>query len=138
MTSNRTQKMAQLNDLCREAMGVAGRVFQTEGIAALAPADQAAIRERVGTFDAFTSDNDPYGERDFGSFEHNGIKVFWKIDYYDRAMELASENPADPAQTTRVLTIMLAVDLVKLLGGWLVGLFGSKPRSCSFATSFSS
>jgi hypothetical protein len=32
----------------------AGRVFQTEGIAALSPADQSAIREKVETFDAFT------------------------------------------------------------------------------------
>jgi hypothetical protein len=90
------------------AMGVAGRVFQTEGIAALSPADQSAIREKVETFDAFTLDNDPYGQHDFGSFEHNGIRVFWKIDYYDRNLEYGSEDPSDPAQTTRVLTIMLA------------------------------
>ena len=58
--------------------------------------------------DAFTPDNDPYGEHNFGSFEHNGIRVFWKIDYYDRNVEYGSEDPSDPAQTTRVLTIMLA------------------------------
>jgi hypothetical protein len=58
--------------------------------------------------DAFTPDSDPYGEHNFGSFEHNGIRVFWKIDYYDRNLEYGSEDPSDPAQTTRVLTIMLA------------------------------
>ena len=71
-------------------------------------ADQSAIREKVETFDAFTPDNDPHGERDFGAFEHNGERIFWKIDYYDRSMTKGSEDPSDPKQTVRVLTIMLA------------------------------
>ena len=98
----------ELNDLARTAMGVASLLIQTEGIRALDPADQSKIREKVELFDAFTPDNDPYGEHDFGSFEHDGQKIFWKIDYYDKNLEYGSENPADPAQTTRVLTIMLA------------------------------
>ena len=108
MTNSTTQRIAELNDLCRKAMGVAGRLVQTEGINALALADQSAIREKVERFDAFTPDNDPHGERDFGAFEHNGEKIFWKIDYYDRALTWGSEDPADPQQTVRVLTIMLA------------------------------
>jgi hypothetical protein len=59
-------------------------------------------------FDAFTPDNDPYRERDFGAFEHNGDRIFWKIDYYDRSMTKGSEDPSDPGQTLRLLTIMLA------------------------------
>jgi hypothetical protein len=65
-----TAKIAALNDLCRKAMGVAGRVVQTTGIDALPLKDQLAIREKVETFDAFTPDNDPHKERDFGPFEH--------------------------------------------------------------------
>ena len=104
----RSDRIAALNDLCRKAMGVAGRLVQTSGISALPPEDQSAIREKVETFDAFHIDNDPFREHDYGSFEHAGRKVLWKIDYYDAAMEFGSQDPADPQLTTRVLTIMLA------------------------------
>ena len=56
----------------------------------------------------FTEDNDPHKEHDFGAFEHEEQRFFWKIDYYDRDMIFGSEDPADPKATTRVLTIMLA------------------------------
>ena len=108
MTNSTTKKIAEFNDLCRTAMGVAGRLMQTAGINALPMADQSAIREKVETFDAFTPDNDPHGEHDFGAFEHNGERIFWKIDYYDRTMTKGSEDASDPGQTVRVLTIMLA------------------------------
>ena len=108
MSDTTTNKIAELNDLCRTEMGVAGKLVQTAGISALPFADQSAIREKVETFDAFTPDNDPYGERDFGAFEHNGERIFWKIDYYDHTMTKGSEDPSDPRQTVRVLTIMLA------------------------------
>jgi len=89
-------------------MGVAGRLVQTSGIGSLPPEDQSAIREKVETFEVFTPDNDPHGEHDFGAFEHNGERIFWKIDYYDATLTQGSEDPSDPSQTVRVLTIMLA------------------------------
>ena len=61
------------------------------------------------TFDAFTAGNDPNGEHDFGSFELDGVKLFWKIDYYDkRDPDLGAEDPADATTTERALTLMLA------------------------------
>ncbi len=105
---NNSHEIARLNDLCRTAMGIAGKLFQTEGVSALPEADQSAIREKVETFKDFSEGNDPHGERDFGAFEHNGQRIFWKIDYYARDLMHGSENPADPKQTVRVLTIMLA------------------------------
>jgi len=63
-----------------------------------------AVRE----FSDFTGDNDPYGEHDFGSFELDGIKLFWKIDYYDQELEYGSPDAADHTVTRRVLTILLA------------------------------
>jgi hypothetical protein len=107
-TASKTRKIAMLNDLCRKAMGVTGRLVQTSGINALPPEDQSAIREKVEAFNTFTEDNDPHEEHDFGAFEHNGERIFWKIDYYDRTMTKGSEDPTDPNQTIRVLTIMLA------------------------------
>lgn len=104
----RARRIAELNDLARTAMGVCSRVIQTPGISALDPFDQSAIREQVELFKDFTAGNDPHGEHDFGSFEHGGQKIFWKIDYYDKRLEFGSEHPEDPGQTTRVLTIMLA------------------------------
>ncbi len=47
---DKTKNIAELNDLCRRAMGVAGRLFMTKGIAALPPEDQSAIREKVENF----------------------------------------------------------------------------------------
>jgi hypothetical protein len=103
-----TKRIAELNDLARTAMGVAGRVVQTEGISALPSRMQSRIREAVELFNDFTKDNDPYGERDCAIVEVEGHRVLWKIDYYDRQLEMHSEDAADPAKTVRVLTIMLA------------------------------
>jgi hypothetical protein len=106
--SSDIRRIAELNDLCRKAMGTAGRVMQTEGFNALLLHVQSAIHEKVETFNNFTSDNDPHGEHDFGAVEHEGDRIFWKIDYYALDMMHGSENPADPKQTSRVLTLMLA------------------------------
>jgi hypothetical protein len=62
----------------------------------------------VFKFSDFTPDNDPHGEHDFGSFEHAGKSIFWKIDCYDRDLNFGSPNPADPNVTARVLTVLLA------------------------------
>jgi hypothetical protein len=108
---SQAEKIATLNDACRNAMGLAGKVYQTRGIAALSPEDRSAIREKVENFDDFTPANNPYDERDFGAFDHNGNRIFWKIDYYDTTLTEGSEDPSDPKQTVRVLTIMLASEL---------------------------
>jgi hypothetical protein len=118
---SRVELIARLNDLARRAMGIASVLVATEGIRSLPEADQSRLRELVETFDAFTPDNDPCGERDFGAIYQGldgvwstsrpfdvAVTVFWKIDAYDRELRFGSEDPADPAVTRRVLTIMLA------------------------------
>jgi len=106
--SDDIKKIAKLNDLARSAMGIASRLVITDGIAAYASEDLSSIRQSVETFNDFNEDNDPHGEHDFGSFDYLNDKIFWKIDYYDKALQCGSEDPADPKLTTRVLTIMLA------------------------------
>jgi len=108
MTTDDTAKIRELNDAFRLCFPPNGKRYITDGIFALSDDDRAAILNKVRTFDAFTEDNDPHKEHDFGAFDHSGQRIFWKIDYYDAACKHGSENPADPAQTTRVLTIMLA------------------------------
>lgn len=99
--------LAQLNDAFRRTL-VGGRVVVTAGVAALGRADVSAVILTVATFDAFDRDNDPRGEHDFGAIDHAGTRYFWKIDCYDADLRFGSPDPADPAVTTRVLTIMRA------------------------------
>ena len=108
LTDPATRRIAELNDAFRLCFPPNGRRYITDGIFAFSSADRDAILQKVRTFDSFTEDNDPHGEHDFGAFEHDGERIFWKIDYYAPDMEHGSENPADPQQTVRVLTIMLA------------------------------
>src|SRR5579862_5106029 len=101
------EKIRELNDRFRTTM-TGGCVMMTSGVDALPSDVKAMVIRRVATFSGFTPDNDPHGEHDFGSFALTGRKFFWKIDYYDVDMHFGSEDPADAAKTTRVLTIMLA------------------------------
>lgn len=100
-------RIRELNDLFRTCF-IGGRVLITEGVSALGQDFTSECVEAVQRFADFTADNDPYGEHDFGCVTVQGRKVFWKIDYYDLDCHYGSECPADPAQTTRVLTVMLA------------------------------
>lgn len=99
--------ICDLNDAFRRSFA-GGRVVVTASIADLPEQEREAILAKVRSFEAFTSDNDPHGEHDFGTIEHLGCDFFWKIDYYTPELTAGSECPADPAQTTRVLTIMRA------------------------------
>jgi len=107
-TMETTNPIATLNDKFRTALGIYGKVAQTYGIRSLPPLTQSAIREKVETYHDFTPDNDPYGEHDFGAFDHEAYRIYWKIDYYAPDLLHGSEDPSDPTQTTRVLTIMLS------------------------------
>jgi hypothetical protein len=103
-------KIALLNDELRRTLvtTIHGKVVITQGVAALPERDLAQLLERVRSFDAFTTDNDPHGEHDFGTVEFAGTPYFFKVDYYAPDMDGGSEDPSNPEKTTRVLTIMRA------------------------------
>lgn len=102
-----TARIRTLNDALRQSFD-GGRVVMSAGVSALAQAEQAAVLDAVRAFDRFDAATNPHGEHDFGALTACGVRVFWKIDAYDRALAHASPDPGDPAVTTRVLTIMLA------------------------------
>lgn len=96
-----------LNDRFRRTMS-GGTVVFTPGAHAFGHEMSCRLLEAVAAFDAFDSDDDPHGEHDFGALSLAGERFFWKIDYYDLTMQHASPDPADPAVTERVLTVMRA------------------------------
>jgi hypothetical protein len=106
-SQERIARIRSLNDAFRRTFS-GGKVMVTCGIAELPDLVKAKALQLVASFNQFTEDNDPRGEHDFGSFELVNRKFFWKIDYYDERCEFGSEDPSDPKQTTRVLTLMLA------------------------------
>lgn len=95
----------RLNDAFRAGHGD-GKLLLTRGVAGRP--DTIAILQAVRTYEVFDEDDDPHQEHDFGALTLGGDKIFWKIDYYDKAMDAGSPDPADPTVTTRVLTVMLA------------------------------
>lgn len=104
MKGANTQRIRELNDQARQTL-TGCRVLVTPGVMALNATDM--ILAMVRRYSAFTSDNDPYAEHDFGSFRYADETIFWKFDYYDLDYTMHSPDAADPAVTARVLTILL-------------------------------
>ena len=77
----------------------------TPGIAALGAQAVARIVKTIAVFDDFCHANDPHQEHDFGEFDADGQRIFFKIDLYEEpGVKSADGEPV----VTRVLTIMLA------------------------------
>jgi hypothetical protein len=106
-TDSKADRIRSLNDAFRRTF-IGGAVMITQGVEAMPLDQRRSLLQKIRSFDAFSEDNDPHHEHDFGSIDEAGVRCFWKIDYYDRKTEFGSPDPADPAVTTRVLTIMLA------------------------------
>jgi len=105
--TTKTEVIRVLNDELRQNLAT-GTALMTAGVAALGAEAVARIVKAIAVYDDFCHANDPYEEHDFGSFEVDGHKIFFKIDYYDKSRTYHSPDPSDPSVTERVITIMLA------------------------------
>jgi len=104
---DRARRIAAMNDAFRKSLK-GGRLVVTHGVDALGTIHVLSLLFRVRTFDAFSPDNDPHGEHDFGAFDDGDLRLFWKIDYYNATLDGGSSDPCNAEITTRVLTLMLA------------------------------
>jgi hypothetical protein len=102
-----TAVIRTLNDQLRRDFTF-GLAYMTPGVAALGAAAAERIFRTIALFDDFSHANDPHQEHDFGSFKAEGQTIFFKIDYYDKQLQMHSPDPSDPSVTQRVITIMLA------------------------------
>lgn len=104
-TKTRTEQIATLNDAFRTRFA-GGTIAVTTGVRALSADVIARLFHAVQTFDKFDAD---CPERDFGMVNVANQKFFFKVDYYDaNSLDTGSDDPADPAKTHRVMTIMCA------------------------------
>jgi hypothetical protein len=108
-TKERVAEIRRLNTEFKSTFR-GGQVVLTASVAALPSADKAAGLQAVADFKAFSEENDPHGEADYGSFDLLGREWWFKIDYLDLKMENCSIDPADPTKTKRVMTVGLAMD----------------------------
>jgi Protein of unknown function (DUF3768) len=104
---SKTARIRALNDELRQNFAQ-GMAVITPGVAALGPEAVERIVKTIAVFDDFCHANDPHEEHDFGAFDADGYRIFFKIDYFDQSMSMHSPDPADPSVTQRVITIMLA------------------------------
>jgi hypothetical protein len=114
LAQTNTEQIRLLNDAFRTQHLAIGpflaqdQIVITHGVASRGNDFIDRAVKAVRNFSDFTEDNDPHCEHDFGIFKIDGVSLNWKIDYYDEDLECGSPDPADPAVTRRVLTILLA------------------------------
>ena len=84
---SKTARIRALNDELRQNFA-GGVAVMTPGIAALGAAAVARIVKTVAVFDDFCHANDPHQEHDFGAFDADGQRVFFKIDYFDESLSI--------------------------------------------------
>jgi len=93
---------AALNDQFRWGDGSLGLYSLSPQVEALPVPQQQALFEAVSTTHHFIEPQ----AHDFGLVSLDETDFFWEIDYYSQDLKATSPNPADPAATVRVLSIL--------------------------------
>lgn len=113
-TTSRTATIARLNDDARLGLDHRARVlFTSNCLETFRPTPETHVAfvqaELLKAFRhcEFAAESP---EHDFASILHRDRKVWMKIDYYDLTCDYGSEDPANAAITTRVITILLPED----------------------------
>lgn len=103
-----TEKIRALNIAFWRNPVMNGRLMMSSGVADRDALFHHRCIAALATYDAWTQDNDPHGEADMCVLDVQGETVWAKLDYYDRHdQNFGSEDPADPAKTLRIGTLML-------------------------------
>ena len=93
--TTKTEAIRALNDELRQNLST-GTALMTAGVAALGAEAVARIVKTIAVYDDFCHANDPHEEHDFGVFEVDGHKIFFKIDYFDKSRTLALAGSLGP------------------------------------------
>lgn len=113
------QTIARPNDRVRQGLDRTTRITMTANLLGQlsngAPEGQlyaqaAALRSVKS---CIFSEDSP--ERDMAFIDINGVRAYFRIDYYDLQLRYGSDDPANPEVTCRVLTIMAPEDMKKLV-----------------------
>ena len=80
----KTARVRALNDQLRQNFAE-GLAVMTPGVAALGAEAVARIVKTIAVFDDFYHATDPHQEHDFGEFDADGHRIFFKIDYKETA-----------------------------------------------------
>lgn len=107
---DKAAEIRRLNDRFRKDPMRYGKFYMTRGVASMPTEFIRKAVQAMKDFSAFDDANDPHGEHDLCAFDIDGVKLFAKVDYYNRTMTAGSEDPSNDAITLRVLTLMRAED----------------------------
>ena len=103
--------IALLNDRFRQGDRSLGEYQLSRQVLALPKSKQKQLYSMLQDFSDFNPQNDPTGERKSGEIIIDNSIYKWRIDYLDSSMTMLSDNPSDPNQTARILSLFRADEL---------------------------